>query len=83
VELGSEEEPHFMQEVQAGRSLVRITISDREEEAAALLRDQGALEGAMSSTVSGPLDQVMGGLAEAFVAAASGGCVMALTLSNA
>lgn len=39
--------------------------------------------GAMSSTVSGPLDRVMAGLADAFAAAASGSCVMVLTLSNA
>jgi uncharacterized protein YqgV (UPF0045/DUF77 family) len=37
--------------------------------------------GAMSSTVAGPLDQVMGGLADAFVA--SRDRVMVVALSNA
>lgn len=39
--------------------------------------------GYMSSTVSGPLEQVMAGLGDAFAAAAAGSCVMVLTISNA
>jgi uncharacterized protein YqgV (UPF0045/DUF77 family) len=39
--------------------------------------------GTMSSVVSGPLHQVMAGLGDAFAAAASGNCVMVMTLSNA
>jgi uncharacterized protein YqgV (UPF0045/DUF77 family) len=39
--------------------------------------------GPMSSMVAGPLDQVMPALGDAFAAAASGGCVMVLTVSNA
>jgi uncharacterized protein YqgV (UPF0045/DUF77 family) len=39
--------------------------------------------GPMSSLVSGPLDDVLAALGEAFRVAAAGGCVMVLTLSNA
>jgi uncharacterized protein YqgV (UPF0045/DUF77 family) len=39
--------------------------------------------GPMSSMVAGPLGQVMPALADAFAAAASDGCVMVLTVSNA
>lgn len=39
--------------------------------------------GAMSTTVSGPSDEVFAALADAFEAAADGGCVLVATVSNA
>jgi uncharacterized protein YqgV (UPF0045/DUF77 family) len=39
--------------------------------------------GAMSTQVRGPLDEVFGGLADAFRAAARGGTVLVATVSNA
>lgn len=44
AELGGEEEPYFMDDVQSGRILVTVGTTDRQEEAAALLQDHGALE---------------------------------------
>lgn len=39
--------------------------------------------GAMSSTVSGPADDVFAALRDAFEAAAAGACVLVATVSNA
>lgn len=39
--------------------------------------------GAMSSTVTGPSDEVFAALRDAFEAAATGGCVLVATVSNA
>lgn len=55
------------------------------EGALAAVRRHGlAVEpGAMSSTVSGPSDEVFAALRDAFEAAASAGCVLVATVSNA
>jgi hypothetical protein len=44
TDLASDEEPYFLQEVQAGRLLVSVEVEGEEEGVVALLRDSGALE---------------------------------------
>jgi hypothetical protein len=44
VDLDSEEEPYFMQEVKAGRILVSVAVGTEESGAAAVLIDSAALE---------------------------------------
>jgi hypothetical protein len=44
AELSSDEEPYFMEEVQAGRTLVSAEVERREDAVATLLSNSGAIE---------------------------------------
>jgi len=44
ADLASEEEPYFIQEIKAGRTLVSVNVENDESAPAAVLRDSSALE---------------------------------------
>jgi uncharacterized protein YqgV (UPF0045/DUF77 family) len=77
-----------VQQVSCQFSVYPLGVSDLGEAvdaALAAIRRHGldVESGPMSSTVVGPSDRVFAALRDAFEAAASGGCVLVATVSNA